>query len=51
MDCKFYDMIKHKYDLVNIEIRNEFIDNVNCSILGQYLIEAFELRKEYLDSL
>ena len=51
VDCKFYDMIKHKYDLVNIEIRNEFIDNVNCSILGQYLIEAFELRKEYLDSL
>ena len=51
VECKFYDTIKHKYDLENFEIRNEFIDNENPSILGQYLIEAFELRKEYLDSL
>ena len=40
-----------KYELENFEIRRELIDNENPSILGQYLIEAFELRKEYLDLL
>lgn len=50
-ECKFYDHIKGKYDLGKIEIRNGFIDNVNPCTFGQYLIEAFELRKEYLNAL
>jgi hypothetical protein len=48
---KFYDHIKGKYDLGKIEIRNGFIDNMNPGGFGQYLIEAFELRKEYLHAL
>ena len=50
-ECKLYDQIKLKYDLCGIEISDGFFNNVNPSTIAQYLNEAFELRKEYLDAL
>ena len=47
-ECTFYDQLKCKYNLSGIEITEGLFDNMNPTILAQYLNEAFTLRKERL---
>ena len=49
--CPFFDRLKLKYELAHTEEIKDFVCNTDHNQLGQYLTEAFDIRKKRIEVL